>query len=70
MKAVRIKIHMDSDTLTLSSPELKPFVGKNVEVIVLEEPSGAEQTSPTTGYGFMRGTVVRDDVDPFGPVTS
>ncbi len=66
MKAVRIKIHMDSDTLTLSSPELKPFVGKDIEVIVCEQESTTEP-APKTSRGFMRGTVLRDDDDPFGP---
>ena len=35
MHAVRIRRHLDSDTLHL--PELKALVGRNVEIIVLEE---------------------------------
>jgi len=35
MNAVRIRRRLDSETLHL--PELKPLVGKNVEIIVLEE---------------------------------
>jgi hypothetical protein len=35
MNAVRIRRQLDSDTLHL--PELKPLIGKNVEIIVLEE---------------------------------
>jgi hypothetical protein len=35
MNAVRIRRKLDSDTLHLS--ELKPPIGKNVEIIVLEE---------------------------------
>jgi hypothetical protein len=35
MNAVRIHRQLDSDTLYL--PELKPLIGKNVEIIVLEE---------------------------------
>ena len=33
---VRIHRKLDSDTLYL--PELRPLIGKNVEIIVLEEP--------------------------------
>ena len=36
MNAIRIKRHLDSETLRL--PELKPLIGKDVEIIVLEEP--------------------------------
>lgn len=35
MKAIRIRRRLDSETLCL--PELKPLVGKNVEIIVLDE---------------------------------
>jgi len=37
MNAIRIRTTLDSDTLHL--PELKPLVGKAVEIIVLEEPA-------------------------------
>ena len=39
MNAVRICRKLESDTLHL--PELKPLIGKNVEIIVLEEPTPA-----------------------------
>jgi hypothetical protein len=35
MNAVRIRRQLDSDTLHL--PELRPLIGKRVEIIVLEE---------------------------------
>jgi hypothetical protein len=35
MNAVRIRRKLDSETLVL--PELKPLIGKTVEIIVLEE---------------------------------
>jgi hypothetical protein len=35
MNAVRIRRKLDSDTLHL--PELKPLIGKDVEIIVLED---------------------------------
>ena len=39
MNAVRIRRKLESDTPHL--PELKPLIGKNVEIIVLEEPTPA-----------------------------
>ena len=38
MSAIRIRKHIDSDTLTL--PELRPFIGRMVD-IVIEEPTPA-----------------------------
>jgi len=35
MNAIRIRKHLDSATLVL--PELQPLVGKDVEIIVLED---------------------------------
>jgi hypothetical protein len=66
MKAVRIKAHLTSETLTVTSADLAEFVGKDVEVIVLEKVEEPASSLPKTGFGFMRGTVLRDD-DPFGP---
>ena len=62
MGTVRIKIHLSSDTLTVKSAKLAPLVGKDVEVIVQEQP----HKNGTSARGFMRGTVLRYD-DPFGP---
>ena len=45
MNAVRIRCRLESDTLHL--PELKPLIGKTVEIIVLEEPMPA--VTPETG---------------------
>ncbi len=45
MNAVRIRRRLESDTLHL--PELKPFIGKAVEIIVLEETTPA--ITPGTG---------------------
>jgi hypothetical protein len=36
MNAIRIKRHLDSDTVRI--PELKPFLGKDVEIIIREQP--------------------------------
>jgi hypothetical protein len=46
MKAIRIRCLLDSDTLRL--PELKPLIGKKVEIIVLEE---GVQAAITPGTG-------------------
>jgi hypothetical protein len=45
MNAFRIRRRLDSDTLHL--PELKPLIGKAVEIIVLEEPMSI--STPGTG---------------------
>ena len=39
MTAIRLHERLDSDTLHL--PELRPLIGKNVEIIVQEEPEPA-----------------------------
>ena len=45
MNAVRFRRKLESETLHL--PELKPLIGKNVEIIVLEE--GASTILPGAG---------------------
>ena len=42
MNAIRIQTHIDSDILHL--PELRPLIGKRVEIIVLEEPQIVPRT--------------------------
>jgi hypothetical protein len=61
MNAIRIHKRLDSETLHL--PELKPLIGKTVEISVVEEvqvPGGAERYP-------LRGSVLRDD-EPFAPI--
>jgi hypothetical protein len=63
MNAIRIRRTLDSDTLHL--PELKPLVGKAVEIIVLEEPA-APEVRPGTGdwEAFRRAAdALRDTYD-------
>lgn len=62
MNAIRIHTTLDSETLTL--PELRPWVGKAVEIIVLEDPR-----RPASSDRPLRGSILRDD-DPFGPAVS
>lgn len=45
MNAMRIRRKLDSETLHL--PELKPLIGKNVEIIVLDD--SAATITPGTG---------------------
>ena len=42
MNAIRIRKTIESETLHL--PELRPLVGRTVEIIVLEEGTHAERT--------------------------
>jgi hypothetical protein len=62
MASINIRAHVDSDTLHL--PELKPFIGQDVEITI--------KTAPVTEQEWqkiresLKGTILRDD-DPFGP---
>ena len=51
MNAIRVRQHLTSRVIDL--PELEPLVGKNVEIIVIEEPdsqnSGPAAPGPTAG---------------------
>lgn len=69
MKVIRIKTHLDSDTVHL--PELKPLLGRDVEMLVWEEGQRALGPRLPGGAGreSLRGSVLRDD-DPFGPAAS
>jgi hypothetical protein len=59
MNPIRIRTIIKSDTLQL--PELRPWVGKSVEIIVLED-----DRTPSSTDRPLRGSILRDD-DPFGP---
>ena len=63
MQAIRIRRKLDSETPHL--PELKPLVGKHVEIIVLadSEPDAIMQSDS------LKGSVLRYD-DPFGQAVS
>ena len=65
MNAVRIRRKLDSETLHL--PELKPLLGKNVEIIVLEE--NLPPITPGTGDWDMAMKAVAEledyDFDAF-----
>ena len=66
MPVIRIRQKLNSETLTL--PQLRPFVGKEVEIVV----SDVSPTSPHTAgcqpsRSPLAGSILRDDDDPFGP---
>jgi len=66
MNAVRIHTTLNSDILHL--PELKPFLGKAVDITVKEEAERVASSvdNPTEWVSPLAGSIVRDD-DPFGP---
>ncbi|WP_437752564.1 DUF2281 domain-containing protein [Sorangium sp. So ce1389] len=61
-----IRIHTQITSDTLHIPELAALVGRNVEVIILEEESAprSRPTPPTRKLGALRGLFeVADDFD-------
>jgi hypothetical protein len=58
MNAITIHAHLDSDTIRI--PELRPMIGKDVEITVRESPS----TTPADRSGFFR--MVREVAIDFG----
>jgi len=59
MIAIRIQTRIDSETLHL--PELRPLIGKRVEIIVQEE--SASET-PADPYAPLFALAGQDVVDP------
>ena len=68
MNAIRVKTHLTSDTVQI--PELKDLIGKDVEIIVLEEsrtaPAASTMDKSDKKRYRLRGALLRYD-DPFGP---
>ena len=64
MNAIRIKRHLDSETLHI--PELRPLLGKDVEIVVREETADVAPSEEILRKE-LEGTILRDD-DPFAPV--
>lgn len=69
MNAVRILTHIDSETLHL--PELRPFIGKAVELIVMDAPERPAAEPPARGkrlLGQDAGKIrIADDFDELDP---
>jgi hypothetical protein len=64
MQAITLTKKLESDTLYL--PELRPFVGREVEITVREATTAKPSTSGSKSPNPLAGSVLRDD-DPFGP---
>ena len=68
MNAIRITQKLESDTLYL--PQLRDWVGRNVEIIVLESQAASHAESPakirSDWVSPLAGTV-REYSDPFEP---
>lgn len=58
MSAIHVRRRLDSETLHL--PELRPLIGKTVEIIVREE-GAAEPAGPYDAFFDLAG---RETVDP------
>lgn len=66
MQAIRVTKTLDSETLYL--PQLRPFMGQKVEIIVLPSEDECVKVSMYgQGGNPLAGSVLRDDDDPFGP---
>lgn len=58
MNAIKIRKRIDSETLHL--PELKPLIGKMVEIIVLEETASPGEAGPYDALFALAGQGVLD----------
>ena len=68
MQAIRVTKTLDSETLYL--PQLRPFMGQEVEIIILPTEPRAESHSADGAAAIpLAGSVLRDD-DPFGPAVA
>lgn len=59
---VRVKRHVDSETVHI--PELRDLVGRDVEIVIIEQPSGGLEGDDK----LLEGSILWYD-DPFGPVS-
>ena len=65
MQAIRVRQRLNSETLTL--PELRPFVGKDVEIVISDMTPTSEEASETPPQRSpLAGSVLWYD-DPFEP---
>ncbi len=63
MRVIRVRRRVDSETLRL--PELKELVGKEVEILVLEEPSSlARPAAVVRDYSALARIAGQDLIDP------
>lgn len=65
MQAIRVTRTLDSETISL--PQLRPWVGQQVEIIVLSVGESVPTSAATSGApNHLAGSVLRYD-DPFEP---
>jgi hypothetical protein len=63
MRVIRVRRCVDSETLRL--PELKELMGREVEILVLEEPSSPSRRSAgKRDYSALAQIAGRDLIDP------
>jgi len=62
MSSIRIRTHVDSENLHI--PELRSFVGQDVEITIQSSPLSEQQWHEIRSK--LNGSIVKDD-DPFGP---
>jgi hypothetical protein len=61
-----IHIHTTLNGEFLNLPEIKPLLGKAVEIIVREKTEMPPAAEPAAWVSPLAGSILRDD-DPFGP---
>jgi hypothetical protein len=61
MQAIRVHRYIDSETLQL--PELRELIGKEVEIVVLEEPAETSSTG-RRDYSALDEIAGKDLIDP------
>jgi hypothetical protein len=63
MRVIRVRRCVESDTLQL--PELEEFIGKEVEILVLEEPRfPSQQPAGARDYSALARIAGQDMIDP------
>ncbi len=63
MVTVRIRKHIDSESISL--PELRQFIGKDVEITI--HPTALTEEEWQKMRNRLRDAIIREDDDPFGP---
>lgn len=64
MQAITLTKKLESETLYL--PELRPFVGREVEITIREATAAKQSPAPAKSPKPLAGSVLEYD-DPFGP---
>ena len=62
MRVIRVRRRVDSETLQL--PELRELIGKDVEILVLEEPATPGASAAARDYSALARIAGQDLIDP------